>query len=83
MQTTALERKHAVGINRTAYELDLYLSEVKQVYAERHEQLWIEFVTEAVERTGYSKLKETPGLEKESLPIKFETSTKRRFSPEG
>ena len=59
-----LERKHAVEIDLTAYELDLYPSEAKQIYAEKHEQLWIEFVTEAVERAGYPELKETPGLAK-------------------
>ena len=59
-----LERKHAVEIDLTAYELDMYSSEAKIVYAEKHEDLWIEFVEEAVERAGYLELKETPGLPK-------------------
>ena len=42
----------------------MYPSEAKIVYAEKHEELWIEFVEIAVERAGYSELKETPGLSK-------------------
>ncbi|RDZ48796.1 hypothetical protein C5B91_21635, partial [Haloferax sp. Atlit-10N] len=56
-----LERKHAVEIDLTAYELDMYPSEAKVAYAEQHEELWIEFVEEAVERAGYPELKETLG----------------------
>ncbi|WP_245779523.1 hypothetical protein [Halostagnicola kamekurae] len=48
----------------TAYELDMYPSEAKIVYAEKHEKLWIEFVEEGVERAGYPELKEIPGLSK-------------------
>lgn len=59
-----LERKHAVEIDLKAYELDMYPSEAKVVYAEKHEELWIEFVEEAVERAGYPELKETMGLSK-------------------
>lgn len=59
-----LERKHAVEIDLTAYDLDMYPSKAKIVYAEKHEELWIEFVEEAVERAGYPELKEKPGLSK-------------------
>ncbi|WP_042663433.1 hypothetical protein [Haloferax sp. ATB1] len=66
-----LERKHAVEIDLTAYELDMYPSEAKVVYAEQHEELWIEFVEEAVERAGYPELKETPGLSKAEFAEKI------------
>ncbi|WP_323173524.1 hypothetical protein [Natrialba sp. PRR66] len=59
-----LERKHAVEIDLTAYELDMYPNEAKIAYAEKHEELWIEFVEEAVERAGYPEMKEMPGLSK-------------------
>ena len=59
-----LERKHAVEIDLTEYELDMYPSEAKIVYAEKHQDLWVTFVEEAVERAGYPELKETPGLSK-------------------
>lgn len=62
-----LERKHAVEIDLTEYELDMYPSEAKIVYAEKHEELWVAFVEEAVERAGYPELKETPGLSKEEF----------------
>jgi len=42
----------------------MYPSEAKIVYAEQHEDLWIEFVEEAVERAGDPELAETPGLSK-------------------
>ena len=66
-----LERKHAVEIDLTAYELDMYPSEAKIVYAEQHEDLWIEFVEEAVERAGYPELKETPGVSKAEFAEKI------------
>ncbi|QOS13518.1 uncharacterized protein HfgLR_21475 (plasmid) [Haloferax gibbonsii] len=66
-----LERKHAVEIDLTAYELDMYPSEAKVVYAEQHEELWTEFVEEAVERAGYPELKETPGLSKAEFAEKI------------
>ena len=66
-----LERKHAVEIDLAAYELDMYPSEARIVYAEQHEGLWIEFVEEAVERAGYPELKETPGLSKAEFAEKI------------
>lgn len=66
-----LERKHAVEIDLTEYELDMYPSEAKIVYAEKHEDLWVTFVEEAVERAGYPELKETPGLSKEEFAEKI------------
>ena len=61
---TVLERKHNVEIDLTAYELDMYPSEAKEVYAKEHEQLWVEFVEAAAERAGYPDLSDTPGLSK-------------------
>ncbi len=65
------ERKHAVEIDLTAYELDMYPSEAKIVYAEQHGELWIEFVEEAVERAGYPEFKETSGLSKAEFAEKI------------
>lgn len=62
--TTTLERKHAVTIDLTAYDLDMYPSEAKEAYARQHEELWIDFVEEAVERSGHPELKTTPGISK-------------------
>ena len=59
-----VERKHAIELDLTAYELDMYPSEAKTIYAKKHEALWTEFVEEAVERAGYPELKETGGLSK-------------------
>lgn len=66
-----LERKHAVEIDLTEYELDMYPSEAKIVYAEKHQELWVAFVEEAVERAGYPELKETAGLSKEEFAEKI------------
>ena len=66
-----LERKHAVEIDLTEYELDMYPSEAKIVYAEKHEDLWVTFVEEAVERAGFPELKETPGLSKAEFAEKI------------
>lgn len=61
---TTLERKHEVMIDLTEYELDMYPHEAKEKYAQEHEQLWIEFVEEAVERTGYPEMKTAAALSK-------------------
>ncbi len=66
-----LERKHGIEIDLTVYELDMYPSEAKIVYAEKHEELWIEFVEQAVERAGYLWLQETPGLSKDEFARKI------------
>ena len=68
---TTLERKHGVMINLTAYELDMYPAEAKTVYATAHEELWIEFVEEAVERTDNRELMESPGLSKAEFAEKI------------
>ena len=68
---TTLERKHEVQIDLTAYDLDMYPSEAKAVYATRHEELWIEFVDEAVERAGEPELMETTGLSKAEFAEKI------------
>ncbi len=41
-----------------------YPHEAKQVYAEKHEELWKDFVEEAVERAGKPELMDSPGLSK-------------------
>lgn len=68
---TTLERKHEVQIDLTAYELDMYPSEAKAVYATEHEELWIEFVEEAVERAGELELMEIPSLSKAEFAEKI------------
>ncbi|MDF9748437.1 hypothetical protein [Natrinema salsiterrestre] len=50
----------------------MYPSEAKLVYAEQHEDLWIEFVEEAVERAGYPELTETPGLSRAEFAEKIQ-----------
>ncbi|RQG86172.1 hypothetical protein EA462_17020 [Natrarchaeobius halalkaliphilus] len=64
---TTVERKHNVEIDLTSYTLDLYPSEAKKRYAEEHEQLWISFVEEVVERVERSDLKDTPALSKSAF----------------
>ena len=61
---TTVERKHEVVIDLTEYELDMYPHEAEKQYAKAHEQLWIEFVEEAVERTGYPEMKNASALSK-------------------
>ncbi len=61
---TTVERKHEVKIDLTEYELDMYPHEAKKRYAREHEQLWIGFVEEAVERAGYSEIKNAPAMSK-------------------
>jgi len=70
---TTLERKHEVQIDLTAYGLDMYPAEAKIVYATAHEELWIEFVEEAVERTDNPELMEAPGLSKTEFAEKIRT----------
>ena len=67
------ERKHAVEIDLTAYERDMYPSEARVVYAEKHEELWIGFVEEAVERAGYPELKGMPRLSKTEFAEQIRT----------
>ena len=59
-----LERKHDVMIDLTEYELDMYPHKAEKQYAREHEQLWIEFVEEAVERAGYPEMKYAQALSK-------------------
>lgn len=68
---TTLERKHEVQIDLTAYDLDTYPAEAKTVYATAHEELWIEFAEEAVERTDNPELMGTPGLSKAEFAEKI------------
>lgn len=59
-----LVRKHGIEIILEEYELDLPPSERWRKYAEQHEELWIEFMEEAVERAGMAELLKTDGLTK-------------------
>jgi len=68
---TTLERKHEVMIHLEDYELDMYPHEAKVHYAEQHEQLWIDFVKEAVERAGYPELQDTQGISKAEFAEKI------------
>ena len=61
---TTLERKHGVTIELKEYDLDIYPHEADVLYAQEHEELWIDFVEEAVKRAGYPELKDAPGLSK-------------------
>lgn len=70
---TTLERKHDVQIDLSSYTLDLYPSQAKERYAEKHEQLWISFVEEIVERVGRTDLKSTPALSKAEFAEKIRT----------
>ncbi|MCG1004933.1 MULTISPECIES: hypothetical protein [Halobacterium] len=58
-------------IDLTEYELDMYPSEAKIVYAEKHEDLWVTFVEGAVDRAGYPELKDTSGLSKAEFADKI------------
>ncbi|WP_225307739.1 MULTISPECIES: hypothetical protein [unclassified Haloarcula] len=66
-----LERKHAVEIDLAEYELDMYPSEAKIAYAEKHEDLWVRFVEEAVDRASYPELKDMSGLSKAEFAEKI------------
>ena len=68
---TTLERKHEVMIDLSEYELDMYPHEAKVFYAERHEDLWIEFVEQAVERAGFPELTDTTGISKAEFAEKI------------
>jgi hypothetical protein len=59
-----LERTHGIEIWLEEYELDMPPSERWRTYARQHEDLWIEFVTEAVTRSELDVLCETAGLTK-------------------
>ena len=68
---TELERKHDVIIDLTEYNLDMYPHEAKVYYAQKHEELWIDFVEEAVERAGYPELKTQSGFSKAEFAEKI------------
>lgn len=69
---TTLVRKHNVRIPLTVYELDLPPNTAKERYAKKHEQLWIEFAEEAVERAGKPELKEERGVTKREFAKKIQ-----------
>jgi len=68
---TTLERKHEVMIDLSEYELDMYPHEAKVFYAEKHQDLWIEFVEKAVERAGFPELTDTTGISKAEFAEKI------------
>ena len=59
-----LVRKHDIEIPLEEYLLDLQQSERWRRYAERHEELWIEFTEEAVRRAEMTELLDTDGISK-------------------
>lgn len=59
-----LERKHKIEIWLENYELDLQPSERWRRYAEKHEELWIEFTEDAVRRAGKNELLKAKALSK-------------------
>ncbi|MFP8953625.1 hypothetical protein ACLI4Z_11710 [Natrialbaceae archaeon A-arb3/5] len=59
-----LVRKHDIEIPLEEYELDLQRNERWRRYAERHEELWIDFTEEAVRRAGMTNMLDTDGLTK-------------------
>lgn len=59
-----LERKHGIEIQLDEYELDMYPSDRWEIYAERHEELWIEFAEAAVRRAKMDELTDISGLTK-------------------
>lgn len=59
-----LVRKHDIEIPLEEYELDLQRSERWRTYAERHEELWIDFTEEAVRRAGMTDLLDAGALSK-------------------
>lgn len=61
---TTVIRKHDVRIPLLAYELDMPPNEAKELYARRHERLWIEFAERAAERAGKPELKNQTGITK-------------------
>lgn len=67
-----LERKHGVEIWLDDYELDLAPSERWTQYAREHEQLWIQFVEEAIKRTEIDGLRETSSLSRHEFEQELE-----------
>jgi len=49
----------------------MYPHEAKVFYAERHQDLWIEFVEQAVERAVFSELTDTTGISKAEFAEKL------------
>ncbi len=64
---TEVERRKGVVIELDSYDLDMPPGDAQQRYAELHQNCWINFVENAVERAGRSELKETEGLSKREL----------------
>lgn len=60
---TELERKEGIIIDLTEYELGLN-RKAWEKYGERHEDHWVEFMREAVERAGKKELKQKEALSK-------------------
>jgi len=57
----------------------MYPSEAKIVYAEKHEDLWVTFVEEAVNRAGYPELKTRLASRKQNSRKRSGISTKRLY----
>lgn len=59
-----VERKHGIEIWLDEYDFSLPPSERWQRYAQEHEELWIDFTETAVQKAGFERLLDTPGLSK-------------------
>ena len=66
-----LVRKHEIEIPLEEYELDHQRSERWRRYAEQHEELWIDFTKEAVQRAGTAELLDADGLSKHEFADKL------------
>ena len=59
-----IERRNGVVIDLEEYELDMPPGEAKERYAERHEELWVEFVEEVLTRVEKSNLAQAKSIPK-------------------
>lgn len=59
-----LVRRHGLEIRLAEYELDLVPSARWKRYSNQHEELWIDFVTEAANRADLAELADTAALSK-------------------
>lgn len=67
-----VERRNEIRIRLDDFKLDMTPAEAQRYYAEKHEQLWNEFVEEAVDRANMSELKHRDGLSKIEFSEKIE-----------
>jgi len=59
-----VERWNGITIDLSEYQLDMYPSDAKRLYAKKHEELWRDFAEEVLNRADMSELKESEGPSK-------------------